>query len=305
MTKIAYIDHPFRGSSLAIIERANAICEQYARDGYDLTLRQLYYRFVANGWIPNRQTEYKRLGSIVNDGRLAGLIDWDHIVDRTRNLRRLATWDSPAAIIDAVASQYREDVWEDQPEYLEVWVEKDALVGVIQQAADAWQVPAFSCRGYTSQSELHEAALRIMRHQRNGQRVTILHLGDHDPSGIDMTRDITDRLTLFCEHWGRPAPTIERLALNMDQVETYEPPPNPAKTTDSRFEGYLVEYGEDSWELDALPPDVLDGLVQSAIAGHVDMDRLEAAREAAEARRQLLVAVSNQWDDVANFVGSE
>jgi hypothetical protein len=302
MPKIAYEPKTFKAGSLEVIERANEICQDYADQGYDLTLRQLYYRFVAHGWIPNRQTEYKRLGSIVNDARMAGLMDWNHIVDRTRNLRRLPTWDSPADIIEAVADQYREDVWRRQPTYVEVWVEKDALVGVIQRAADIWQVPSFSCRGYTSQSELWSAAMRLVRKRQAGKATHIIHLGDHDPSGIDMTRDILDRMRGFCWHHGVEPPTVNRVALNMDQVEIHEPPPNPAKVTDSRFEGYEAIYGEESWELDALPPEVLDGVIQEAIRDLVDERVMDEDREAAEERRQLLVAVSAQWDDVADYV---
>ena len=218
MSKIAYVGKNFRADALEVIARAEQICQEYAAAGYDLTLRQLYYQFVARGWLPNRQESYKRLGSIVNDARLAGLIDWDHLVDRTRNLATLPSWDSPQSILDAVASQYREAKWANQPEAVEVWVEKEALAGVIARPADRWQVPYFSCRGYVSQSEMHAAGQRIRRLERAGRKVTVIHLGDHDPSGLDMTRDIRDRLEIFgC------AAVVNRIALNMDQVEAYQP----------------------------------------------------------------------------------
>src|SRR5262245_37159888 len=131
MARIKYREKRFSAPRLAVIAQANAICAEYAAQGYDLTLRQLYYQFVARGLIANRQTEYKRLGDIIDEARMAGLLDWDYIVDRTRYLRTQNTWEHPSDIISASASQFRIDKWEHQPYRIEVWIEKDALVGVI------------------------------------------------------------------------------------------------------------------------------------------------------------------------------
>jgi hypothetical protein len=297
MPRIAYIDKRFSTGSYSIIEQADEICHDYARQGFDLTLRQLYYQFVSRGLIANRDTEYKRLGSIVNDARLAGLLDWDYIVDRTRNLRSLAHWDSPESIIDAVAQQYRTERWADQPYRVEVWIEKDALVGVIAGACDRNDVPYFSCRGYTSQSELWGAGMRLAGYEASGQKTVVIHLGDHDPSGIDMTRDIRDRLALF-----GASTAVVRIALNMDQVEQYSPPPNPAKLTDARARGYIEEYGDSSWELDALDPATLDALIEAEIERWRDADQWAGATAAMEHERSLLVTVSERWSDVADFV---
>lgn len=300
MAKIAYESRNFRSSTLEIIARAVQICENYAARGYDLTLRQLYYQFVSRAWIPNTEESYKRLGSIVNDGRLAGLIDWDHLTDRTRNLSSLAVWQDPEDILSAVASQYREDKWKDQPEYVEVWVEKEALAGVVARPANRWQVPWFSCRGYVSQSEMHAAAMRLKRRERAGKHVTVIHLGDHDPSGIDMTRDIRDRLRLFGFRGD-----VQRIALTMEQVEQYDPPPNPAKTTDARFEGYLSEYGDESWELDALDPDVLDTLIDETIQSHLDAGIWEESLAGETSRRDTLASLPVRWDEITEFLEEE
>lgn len=297
MPKIEYVAKRFGQATLAVIETADAICQEYADQGYDLTLRQLYYQFVARGLLVNAQTEYKRLGSIVNDARLAGLIDWNHVTDRTRNLRDLAHWDAPEDIISASASQYRTDRWDDQPYRVEVWVEKDALTGVISRSATALDVPWFSCRGYTSQSEVWGAAMRHRRHERNGQKVVVIHLGDHDPSGIDMTRDITDRLALFGAHT-----EVKRIALNMNQVDAYDPPPNPAKLTDSRAAGYIDRYGSSSWELDALDPGVLDALINSTVSEFRDEDTWSASTSRMMDQRQGLQDVYGRWDDVVAWV---
>ncbi|KKL29027.1 hypothetical protein LCGC14_2369240 [marine sediment metagenome] len=132
MPKIAYINVKFRAGSLAIIAKANSIIEEYAAQGFTLTLRQIYYQFVARDLIANKQTEYKRLGSIINDGRLAGLIDWQSIEDRTRNLEHNPHWDGPEEILRSVHRSYGIDLWSTQPVRPEVWIEKEALVGVIE-----------------------------------------------------------------------------------------------------------------------------------------------------------------------------
>ncbi|MEU0522731.1 hypothetical protein [Streptomyces niveus] len=300
MPLITYVEKKFAPASLALIQTADTICRDYQRQGFDLTLRQLYYQFVARGFIANRQTEYKRLGSIVNDARLAGLLDWDFIVDRTRNLRGLSHWDSPESIIRSVAYGYRTARWSNQPHRVEVWIEKDALVGVITGACQRNDVDYFSCRGYTSQSELWGAARRMKRYEQSGQKPVVIHLGDHDPSGVDMTRDIQERLELF-----GATVDVRRIALNMDQVEEHQPPPNPAKLTDSRAAGYIEQHGHSSWELDALEPTLLDQLIEDEIHAWRDDALWDAATRAMERERDLLEAVSRRWSDVAVLVAGE
>lgn len=294
--KEAFISRSFRADTLGIIESANRIIREYQAKGFTLTLRQLYYQFVARGMIPNRQSEYKRLGSIVNDGRLAGLIDWDAIEDRTRNIRKPNTWDSPAAIINAIAEQYQEDIWANQKYRPEVWIEKDALVGVVEPVCLRWFVPFFACRGYSSQSETYSAGVRFRNYRRRGLTPIVLHLGDHDPSGIDMTRDNADRLAMFA----RSGIEVRRLALNWEQVEQYDPPPNPAKESDSRHAGYQAKFGDESWELDALDPTVIDDLISTELGTLVDADSWEADVAASEENRLLLQKVSDNWTDVVS-----
>ncbi|MET7949261.1 hypothetical protein [Micromonospora sp. NPDC005324] len=300
------------------IRRADAICREYAAQGFDLTLRQLYYQFVSRDWIPNTVQSYKRLGSVINKARMAGLLDWSYIVDRTRNLARNSHWSDPADIMRGAAQGYAIDKWADQPRRIEIWVEKEALAGIVGQVASELDVAYFSCRGYVSQSELWRAGRRLGQYVDQGQGVTVLHLGDHDPSGIDMTRDIRERLELFIgedrgswvlsdedhldEPDGLPNLEVRRIALNFDQVRRYNPPPNPAKETDSRSGSYKQLYGSQSWELDALEPATLADLIRTHVEGIRDDDRY-AAQEATETEhRELLVTASNRWDDVATFL---
>jgi hypothetical protein len=295
MPKILYVDKKFSASSYEIIDRANKILGDYAAQGYVITLRQLYYQFVSRDLLPNTVQSYKRLGSIINDARLAGLVDWAYMEDRTRNLEQNPHWDSPADIIDACARQFRFDLWEGQQYRPEVWIEKDALVGIIEGVCEDNDVPYFSCRGYTSQSEMWGAARRMIDFNSNDQMPFIIHLGDHDPSGIDMSRDIQDRLEIFTADI-----KFERIALNMDQVKTFNPPPNPAKITDSRARGYIAEFGSDSWELDALEPAELVRLITAAVEGIRDEDLWEQAVKRQAGARRTLKTLSQRWDDISS-----
>lgn len=298
MPKIAYKQINFRDKNLELIEKVNEIVGEYDAQDYELTLRQLYYQLVARDIIPNNQRSYDNIGALVNNGRLAGLIDWHSVTDRTRNLRQLAHWESPSQIIESAARQFRIDKWEGQENYVEVWVEKDALVEIVGKAAERWDTPYFSCRGYVSQSEMWAAAQRITFNlsRRNFERAYIIHLGDHDPSGIDMSRDILERLTMFSEDLSDRI-ELDRIALNMPQIRQYNPPPNPAKITDSRYGAYVAKHGGKSWELDALDPRVLDSLIDDAIREYLDT-RLYSERQDAEQReRDKLLDFARGWED--------
>lgn len=275
MPKIAYKDIAFRGASLDTIHLVNKVIEEYEGMGYDLTLRQLYYQLVARGYIENSDRSYKRVGELINNARLAGLVDWHSITDRTRNMQSRSHWNSPGQIIESAINQYFIDLRKDQPYYIEVWVEKEALVEVVGKACHELDVPYFACRGYVSQSEMWAAARRLA--QEEGDRDTrsvILHLGDHDPSGVDMTRDIHDRLAMFGANT-----EVRRIALTYDQVQAYNPPPNPAKLTDSRCKAYIERYGDESWELDALNPTVIHDLITEHVDKLTDFELLCSRKE--------------------------
>lgn len=299
MPRIAYKTGRPGAERLDQIETANEIINEYELAGYKLTLRQLYYQFVARDLIENSVRAYKRLGDAINEGRLLGLIDWAAIEDRTRNLSSLATWDSPADIVQACAKQFRRDIWATQAVRVEVWVEKEALAGVVERTCRRLRIPFFACRGYVSQSEMWEAGQRLATWvDGHLQRVVVLHLGDHDPSGIDMSRDIEARLELFMGRNASEGLTFERIALNMDQIEQYDPPPNPAKLTDSRATAYVERFGDESWELDALSPSVIDELITAAVEPYIDRNEWRAFEALERQDRAGLADVSLNWDRV-------
>lgn len=289
--KQRYRSFNFTGSTLDLIATMQDICTDYQRQGFVLTVRQLYYQLVARDIIPNNERSYKRVTGIANDARLAGLIDWDAIEDRTRAFVRRTRWESGSAILAAAASSFHMDMWDNQHTRVFVIIEKEALVGVLEPICRKLDVPLLAARGYPSGTVLREfAESDLVPAIDHGQSCTILHLGDHDPSGIDMTRDLTERLQLFSD-----APLeleLVRIALTMEQIGELKPPPNPAKTTDSRFESYMREYGDESWELDAIPPNALSDLVGTEIADRIDMDKWDARSDEVEAIRTQIAKVA-------------
>lgn len=290
--KIVYKDFKFKATTLEAIAQANEIITEYSAQGYSLTLRQLYYQFVARDLLANTQKNYHKLGKTLSNARLAGMVSWQAIEDRTRNLKRNYHYEDPREAIQDCINTYKLNMWVNQPNYVEVWIEKDALVGVIERVCRELDVPYFACRGYTSQSEQWRAGKRLEAAVANGKDVTILHLGDHDPSGIDMTRDNEERLSMF----SRDFVTVKRLALNYDQVEEYAPPPNPAKATDSRFEKYVQNFGDSCWELDALEPSVISEIVRSNINELTDPDAWQEREEEKAEHVEKLQNIADELD---------
>lgn len=314
MPTICYTPRQFKPRTMRLINLCIDIIEEYEDDGLDLTLRQLYYQLVARDVIPNTQRSYNRLGDIVNNARMAGLIDWASIEDRTRFIRRGMYDTDPQRSLTYAADSYVLDHWRLMDTRVEVWIEKDALIGVIQPICRTMHLPHFSCRGYVSQSEMWTAAQRIIErhdgaehHRGASQKTVILHLGDHDPSGIDMSRDIRDRLTLFCTDPddGELLAEFEvhRIALNMAQIREHNPPPNPAKITDSRATVYIERFGPSSWELDAMEPRTMQALIRSEVSRHVDRRLWDAVSAQQVHERAVLAEIAHRLPEVQEHLG--
>lgn len=282
---------------MSMIDTINEILEEYVEAGYDLSLRQLYYQLVSRNIVENTERSYKNVGTIVSDARLAGLIDWEIIKDRGREMIANPHWSSPADLLQACAEQYRIDRWADQSYHVEVMVEKQALEGVLIPVCSQWDVPFTANKGYSSSSAMYEAGQRIKRVMYDRQRnnhVAIIYLGDHDPSGIDMTRDVEERLRLFTDYTDGDTQCVEvhRIALNMSQIRKLNPPENPAKTTDTRAKDYIRNYGSSSWELDAIEPKHLANMVSDAIKQFVDIDRWNASGKAQQEGRDYIAKMA-------------
>ncbi len=290
-----FIEKDFGVEARAMIQKINGILRDYAQQGYDLSLRQLYYQLVSKNVIENTERSYKNIGNLVSDARLAGYIDWDMIKDRGREMVKNPHWGTTTDFIESVAPQYRFDLWEDQENYVEVMVEKQALEGVLTPVCRRLDVPFTANKGYSSSSALYEASKRFLSRAEGGKSLHVIYLGDHDPSGIDMSRDVEERLNLFIstslgnrrDHDGFVE--MHRVALNMDQVRELNPPENPAKITDSRADGYIRRFGRSSWELDAIEPRRLAELVTRAVTVLADIGRFEKnVKKMEKGRKDLL-----------------
>jgi hypothetical protein len=279
--KESFVEHRFNTKAMELIGKCNVIVADYLSQGLRLTLRQLYYQCVTRNYFPNVERSYKNLSSLLSDARLAGLVDWAAIEDRVRVPRYPTEFGSLDDLVDAALNSYRLPRWAGQPNYCELWVEKDALSGVLAPMARDFHVTLSVNRGYSSQSSMYESSKRFIEH--GDAECTILYLGDHDPSGEDMVRDIRDRMQTFGANV-----EVRKIALTMTQIEKYNPPPNPAKTSDPRSAEYIAKHGNESWEVDALPPDVLQKLIRREIAALLDKNLLNDVLKKEESDKEAL-----------------
>lgn len=293
--KICLDQKKFHGKTLEIIIQADEILQEYAAQGYPLTVRAVYYQFVSRNLISNSIKSYGVIQRALNDGRLAGLIDWSHIIDETRPMRQPSFWNSPSDILRTAADQFRLDHWADQGFRPEVWIEKTALVGVVDRTCHNLHVPLFASKGFCSTTELFRTAKRLRSYQDQGQQPIIFYLGDHDPSGMDITRDVQAKLSIFVGDRVR----VDRLALNIGQVKEYRLPPNPAKMTDTRADGYVKQYGSNCWELDALSPQILNQLVRTAIEDKLDHNTLSIILQEESSHKKQLQYVARHWKEIS------
>lgn len=255
------------------------IVEDYLEQDITLTNRQLYYQLVSRDIIPNADETYKRICTFLTDARYAGLIDWEAIEDRGRTPEKHSEWDNIKELIRSATYSYRLPRWQDQDYYIELYCEKQAMQSVLKPISDKYHIYFGVNKGYSSASTMYDLAQRIKDKINENKYAVILYLGDHDPSGLDMVRDINDRITEFLEAGDDYTDIsgdefkIIQLALNMKQIEQYNPPPNPAKITDPRAKWYINKYGNKSWELDALEPKVLIKIAENGIKQFLDEDK--------------------------------
>ena len=286
----------FQKKNLYLLEKIKEILEEYGEQGIKVTLRQLYYQLVSRDVIPNKVSEYVKLSKLLTDARYTGFVDWSAIEDRTRIPNIPQTFSNIKHLFDVASKSYQLDKWGGQEFYIELWTEKDAISSVISPITEKYQMPVIVNRGYSSASAMYEASKRFKEKELRDitiadpkakyyvekfevshwkeRELIILYLGDHDPSGLDMDRDIQNRLGEF----GVDVEVV-RIGLTTEQINQYSPPPNPAKITDPRAKGYISEYGETSWEVDALKPEVLQELIERFILRYLDLEKFEQIKK--------------------------
>ncbi len=264
-----------------VVEHIIDIVQEYAEDGYVLTLRQLHYQLVSNNWIINHDTAYKKLGTILDDCRYSGIIDWNAIEDRGRVPYIPYSVRNVEHALQDTVDQYRVDRQEGQLNQVELWTEKDALSGILRRSTEKYHIQLVVNKGYTSSSAIYNAYQRILKNLQKEQATIILYFGDHDPSGLDMIRDIRERLTMMLRNGKHELNDIDSffeiipIGLNMTQIKKYNLPPNPTKLTDTRSNKYISKYGKTCWEVDALKPQVLTAIVEENIQKQINIDLYE------------------------------
>ena len=288
----AFREPNFHKASLEKIRQMVAIIGEYQAQGLRLTARQLYYQFVARDFIRNTQKEYKNLTRLLTDARYAGLVDWNAIEDRGRVPDVPSEWGSIRSLVNSALRAFRLPRWDGQEAYVELWVEKQALAGVLEPLASQFHVTLMVNKGYSSASAMYEAAGRFKGHGRD--RSVLFYLGDHDPMAVDvvMVRDIRTRLVEF----GADEDTLNvtKLALTRDQIQEFNPPPNPVKMTDSRAGAYTDAHKSECWEVDALPPDQLARIIREAFQDVVDTDLMDEIKAKEETLKVKLVAAASK-----------
>ena len=323
-----------------ILHHAKQMAQQYQAQGLTLTVRQLYYQFVARGLLPSGQNQYKKVGDTLAKARKAGKFDLELIEDRTRTMHPgsyTRNDHDPEAALPQAAEWVRNmpnfflarDRWYEQPIHVSVWVEKEALAGVFEPTCRDLGVSWMACKGCPSVSALWEWtkaagnahwAMDMQRrynypnmptvtenHDGEAARCVILYFGDHDPTGFMIPRTAQDALNDLMDVSNKPMDIrVKRVALNMDQVQQYNPPPFPGKTTDTRFKKYVKEHNTtEAWELDALDPPLLRAMIQNEVNALFDEDIYEHHQEQiGEARRQMLDMMRDP-DWIAAALGGE
>ena len=233
---------------------------------HPMTVRQVFYRLVANGIIDKTESEYKNsVVRLLANMRRSRIIPFNWIADSTRWMRKPQTYPSVEEALRQTAVIYRRSLWDHNPHYVEIWLEKEALAGVLYEETEAWDVPLMVTRGYPSLTYLYEAAEVINGYDR---ATYLYYFGDHDPSGVDITRVVEREIQGF-------APDTEirfhRVAVIPQQIKDWDLPTRPTKQTDSRSKRFSGE----SVEVDAIPPKILRELVRQAIVRHLDLDEIE------------------------------
>lgn len=327
---------------------------RYAAEGYRLSLRQLYYQLVAGDVIPNDDTVYKKLSAVLDDLRYSGVVDWDAIEDRVRIPYNVYMTDNYQTGIRDLLGQYKRNRMKYQTNIVEIWSEKDAISNILKRVTERYTIPVMVNRGYSSSSAMHNAYQRIADYILAGKNFHLYYFGDHDPSGLDMIRDIEQRIVFFLVN-GNKSSKIKKIVgswinwyadsefrdwhlvemellsesdckeinidferasdsakanyrtaiarlffkekdifkvvpigLTMEQIEEFDPPPNPAKITDSRAKWYINKFGNMSWEVDALNPQDMARIVEEKILESIDVDEYDRVIAEEEADKTAL-----------------
>lgn len=283
-----------QNKTIELINHAYNILSEYN----PMTLRQVYYQLVARHVIDNKLSEYKRLSGALVKARQDCMIPWEWIEDRGRLPRVVSMWNDLSDFIETVKVAYRKNIWDRQPIYIEVWLEKDALSGIFSDIVNQYGVTLCVGRGYNSWSAYKEASDRF---KEKDKPIKILYFGDFDPSGEDMLRAIEDSLRflrisekVIAEHRGKEVqkfffetrPEIIKIALTSEDITKYNLPPDFTKKTDTRAKKFIEQHGDIAVELDALPLPILQQKIRESIEENIDLEAFDEVRKIEDQEKQ-------------------
>ena len=239
----------------------------WAMEHHPVTVRQLFYRLSVLDAVPKNESGCKTVGRICAQMRRDGELPFEWIADNTRWQRKPRTYNSLEDALTNTAQIYRRNLWQSQQGLVEIWLEKDALAGVVYPVTEEWDVPLMVVKGYPSLSFTHSAAQDMHKATEQGKTNHIFYFGDHDPSGKDIFRCVGETLREFA-----PAADInmKQVAVTEQQIADWDLPSRTTKRTDSRSKNFIG----DSVELDAIPPAQLRQLVQDSIFSIMDSDEM-------------------------------
>jgi hypothetical protein len=254
-----------------------------------MTVRQVFYRLTTMGVISKTENQYKNtVERLLVDMRKKRELPYAWIADSTRWVRQPDTHNSIQDALEWGAKNYRRSLWSQGPAYVEIWLEKEALAGVLYDVTDEWDVPLYVTRGYSSLSFLHTSGQSI---QGRKYPTYLYYFGDHDPSGVDIPRVVERGIREFS---GDSEVHFERVAVTEGQIEEWGLPTRPTKKTDSRSKNFQGE----SVEVDAIPPDHLRELCRGVIEQHLPIDERDRVLEMEAAERDSFKEVARYWQEM-------
>ena len=250
------------------------------------TVRQVFYQLVTRNVIEKTEKDYQQVViRLLTEMRLSDAIPFSWIIDSSRTTHETQTFDSIADAVSDTARFYRRSALRESDVYIEIWVEKEALAGIVYDAASDYDVPVIVSKGMPSLTQLYGSFRKIYRAAQAGKESFLFQFGDHDPTGALIPQVIESRMRWFCERHDCQMPTVERYALTEEQIEEYQLPTRPTKRDGN---SHAANFDGDSVELDALPSRVLRELVLECIEGHISASDVMVLREAEESERELL-----------------
>jgi hypothetical protein len=300
-----------RGKAAATIMLGQAAVDVLEDAGQAITLRQLFYRLVATGDIAKTDAAYKKLGRVMSNLREDGTVPWEYLADHVRVTIQARTFDGVEGLLTDSTDFYRRNLMRDQDVAIQLWAESDSIGSVVAPIARRFTIPTFIGRGYTSRGYLWSAAEDAVAAQTAHKDVVIFHVGDYDPSGEDIFRDLEETMRLYAfaisegytakavrayfTRLGSMAPgetdwlRFERLALTPTQIAAYRLPSRPAKSSDSRTAKFT---GTGTVEVEALPIDTLLEIVTDAIESEIDPEALRIAKVAEASERDIMKRIA-------------